>query len=322
MQVLYMHEFHGQQNIVDLLSDSIRILMFKGQQVLSRKTIGVAVTLGASVMWAIEPIMAKLSYQTTDFLNTFATRSIFALVTIGAYLLLTGLKHIKVEKKHLPKLIYVSLAATLFADLMYVYALTTVSVINAVLIGHMQPIFVIVLGFLYLKTDKITRFDYLGILFMIVAGLLVASRTMDNLMRLKIGTIGDLYVLLATTAWATTAIVARKYLKGLHAAVIAFYRFFFATVVFIIYMIFSRGLEVANVYQIMLGVIIGIGTILYYEGIRLIKAAQVSALELSTPFFATILGFVVLKEYITTIQFVGILFLVGGIYFLAKRENT
>ena len=316
-----MNDLNGQQNIVDLLCDSTRISDVQRARMITKKTIGVAVALGASMMWAIEPIMAKLSYQTTDFLDTFATRSVFALLTIGGYLLVTGRKQILIEKKYLPKLIYVSLAATLFADLMYIYALTKVPVINAVLIGHMQPIFIIVIGFLYLRTDKITRFDYLGILFMIAAGLMVASRTMDNLLHLRIGTIGDLYVLLATIAWATTAIVARKHLKDLHAAVIAFYRFFFATVVFLLYMMFTRGIAVANVYQIILGIVIGTGTILYYEAIRLIKAAQVSALELSTPFFATILGFIVLKEYITTMQFVGILFLFGGIYFLAKREH-
>jgi drug/metabolite transporter (DMT)-like permease len=125
---------------------------------------------------------------------------------------------------------------------------------------------------------------------------------------------------LATIAWATTAIVARKYLRGLDAALIAFYRFLFATLIFLAYLTAARGIHIANVYQILIGVVIGIGTILYYEGIRLIKAAQVSALELSTPFFATVLGIIFLKEYITPLQSVGILFLFGGIYFLSRRE--
>jgi drug/metabolite transporter (DMT)-like permease len=213
------------------------------------------------------------------------------------------------------------LVATLFADLMYIYALTKVSVINAVLIGHMQPIFIILIGFFVLKQDKITKFDYYGILFMILAGVLVTTKTLENLLMLKFGTIGDLYVLFATIAWATTAIVARKYLKELHAGLIAFYRFLFAGIIFIIYMIAFKGIEITNIYQVLIGIVIGIGTILYYEGIKLIKAAQVSALELSTPFFAAILGYLILGEYITIVQFIGILFLIKGIYFLSKKEN-
>jgi DME family drug/metabolite transporter len=156
---------------------------------------------------------------------------------------------------------------------------------------------------------------------MILAGLLVTSKTLENLLHLRIGTMGDLYVLLATGAWATTAIVARKYLKGLPAVIIAFYRFFFATIIFVSYMILTGGIEIVNIYQILLGVIIGIGTILYYQGIRLLKAAQVSALELSTPFFATILGVFVLHEYVTVTQFIGIMLLFGGIYFLSRKES-
>lgn len=287
----------------------------------NRKTLGVLSILGASIMWAIEPIFAKLSYQTTDFLNTFATRTIFCLAIISIYVFFTNKKNFIVKREYLPKLIYVSLVATLFADLMYIYVLTKVSVINAVLIGHMQPIFIILIGFFVLKQDKITKFDYYGILFMILAGVLVTAKTLENLLMLKFGTIDDLYVLFATIAWATTAIVARKYLKELPAGLIAFYRFLFAGIIFIIYMIAFKGIEITSIYQVLIGIVVGIGTILYYEGIKLIKAAQVSALELSTPFFAVILGYLILGEYLTLVQFIGILFLIKGIYFLSKKEN-
>ncbi len=287
---------------------------------MTKKTLGVLATLAASLMWAVEPIFAKLSYYTTDFLNTFATRTIFCLATISIFMILRK-ETFTVRKEHIPKLIYISLAATLFADLIYIYALTRVPVINAVLIGHMQPIFVIIIGAFVLTEDRITRYDYFGILFMIVAGVLVTTKTTANLTLLKLGTIGDLYVLLATIAWATTAIVARKYLKGLSAGVVSFYRFLFAGIVFLLYMLATKGIEITSVYQVLIGLVIGIGTVLYYTGIRLIKAAQVSALELSTPFFAALLGFLILREYITIMQFIGILLLFGGIYFLSKKET-
>ena len=293
---------------------------YKRKAKLDKKTLGVLVILGASLMWAIEPILAKLSYETTDFLNTFATRIAFCLIVITLYILFTNKKNFLVQKVYLPKLIYLSLVATLFADLMYIYALTRVPVINAVLIGHMQPIFVILIGFFMLKTDRITKFDYLGIVSMLIAGVLVTTINVENLRVLKFGSIGDLYVLCATIAWATTAIVARKYLKELHASTISFYRFLFATIIFILYMILTTGIKIVNIYQVLIGIVIGIGTILYYEAIKLLKAAQVSALELSTPFFAVLLGVLVLREYISLMQFIGILFLFGGIYFLSKRE--
>ncbi len=285
------------------------------------KTAGVLAVLGASAMWGLEPIFAKLSFQSTDFQNTFATRILFCLVVICIYLLIKRPAGFRIETKYLPWLVYLSLAATLFADFIYTYALTRVMVINAVLIGHLQPIFIVIIGFFWLKTDRLTKFDYSGILLMIIAGLLVTTRTLYNLRMLRFGGIGDLYVMLATIAWATTAITTRKYLKELDAGVIAFYRFLFAGVIFFGYMLFAKGIKITNIYQVLLGFTIGIGTILYYEGLKRIKAAQVSALELSTPFFATFLGYVVLREKNTLLQLAGLVFLVIGILFLAKHED-
>lgn len=286
----------------------------------SRKLLGVAAVLGASIMWALEPIFAKMSYRTAGVLNTFAMRTIFSLLVISVYILFTDRRQFIVKKQFLPALVALSLIATLFADLMYIYALTRVPVVNAVLIGHMQPIFIVVIGYFTLRQDRITRYDYLGIFAMMIAGILVTTGSLDNLLALKVGTVGDLYVLMATIAWAVTAIIARKYLRVLPASTIAFYRFIIAGIFFVTYAGTKHGLLIHSIYQVLLGIVIGIGTILYYQGIKMIKAAQTSALELSTPFFAAFLGYVVLHEYVTIVQFVGMGFLLPGIYFLAKKE--
>lgn len=272
-------------------------------------------------MWALEPIFAKLSFRATDFLNTFATRILFSLLVITIYVLLTNPRKLLVTHSQFGWLLYLSFAATLFADLIYTYALTKVMVINGVLIGHMQPIFIVILGYFILKSDRLTKFDFLGIIFMIFAGLLVTTKTLNNIKTLKFGTIGDLYVFLATIAWATTAITTRKYLKELPAQVIAFYRFLFAGILFFAYLLIFRSIRITNIYQILLGFVIGIGTILYYEGLKRIKAAQVAALELTTPFFATFLGYMVLNEKQTILQISGLLFLILGVYFLSKQEK-
>jgi drug/metabolite transporter (DMT)-like permease len=285
-----------------------------------RKLLGVAAVLAASIMWALEPIFAKISYRTAGVLNTFAMRTIFSLLVISVYMLLTNRRQFLVKKQFLPALVALSLIATLFADLMYLYALTRVPVLNAVLIGHMQPIFIVIIGYFTLRQDRITRYDYLGILAMIIAGILVTTGSLANLMALRLGTIGDLYVLMATIAWAVTAVIARKYLRVLPASTIAFYRFMIAGIFFVTYAGIMHGLVIHSIYQVLLGIVIGIGTILYYQGIKMIKAAQTSALELSTPFFAVFLGYVVLHEYITVVQVVGMGFLLPGIYFLAKKE--
>ena len=286
------------------------------------KKIGVLAILGASLMWALEPIFAKLAYGNSDFLQTSAIRAIVVALTASIYVVFTNKSQFKVTKKQIPKLIYLGIAGTVIADLLYFFSLTKIPVVNAVLIGHMQPIFIILIGFFILKEDKLTKWDYIGIFVMMVAGLLVTTKTLQNLSTLQLGTMGDLFVLLATVTWATTAIVMRKYLKDVNAGVLTFYRFFVASIIFVIYLLSTSSIILSNIYQIIVGVIVGAGTILYYEGLKRIKAAQVSALELSTPFFAAFLGFLILGEIVTIMQMFGIILLIVGIYFLSKKEES
>jgi drug/metabolite transporter (DMT)-like permease len=285
------------------------------------KKLGVAIILLASIMWAIEPILAKLSFENSDFLHTSAIRAMVAALTAFIYIALTRKAPLKVTRRQLSPLIYIALVGTLIADFMYFFGLSQIPVINAVIIGHMQPIFIIAFGFFLLKTDKLTKFDYLGISLMILAGLLVTTRTMENLFALRFGTTGDLIVLTATIAWATSAIVMKKYLTMVDAGVISFYRFFFPALIFAAYLGVTSSLFIANIYQVCIGVIIGIGTILYYEGLKRLKAAQVSGLELSTPFFAAILAYFFLSEVVTSLQILGIALLFGGVYLISKKEE-
>ena len=289
---------------------------------MKNKTVGLIAILLASIMWAIEPIFVKLSLETSDFIQTNTIRAIFALLIAFIYILIKRKpKEMKISKKEVAPMIYIALVATLFADFMYVFSLSHVSVVNAVIIGHMQPVFIVLFGIFILKSDKLTYFDYIGILIMILSGILVTTGTLENLMNFKFGTIGDLFVLSAAIAWATTAIVTRKYVKHLNTGVLAFYRFSIAAVVLSIFLIVNNRFFIANYYQVAVGIIIGLGTILYYESLTRIKAAQTSALELSTPVFAAVLAYFILSEVPTIMQFVGVGLLLLGLYFISRREE-
>ncbi|RLF31753.1 MAG: hypothetical protein DRN07_06505 [Thermoplasmata archaeon] len=286
------------------------------------KTAGVMAVIGASIMWALEPVVAKLSYENADFLQTSTIRAIFVTLTAFVYVLFTRRNALFIQKKNIPPLIYLAVVGTLFADVLYFYALTEIPVVNAVLLGHMQPVFIILIAFFVLKEETLSRFDYLGVLCMMGAGFLVTTRTAGNLASLQFGTVGDALVLFATVSWATTAIAVKKYLSTMHAGVLTFYRFLFASLAFVAYACATHSFSLSNPYQVLVGVIVGVGTILYYEGLKRIKAAQVSALELATPFFAAVLGFFILGEFITIMQAAGIAMLFVGIYLLSRKEEA
>lgn len=286
------------------------------------KKTGILAIIGASLMWAIEPVFAKLAYENSDFVETSAVRAIFVALFAICYILLRRQRLHKVTGRRFSQLVYVALAGTIFGDLIYFYALTRVPVLNAVLLAHMQPVFIVLIGSFFLREDKLTKFDYAGIIVMIFAGVLVTTRTLENLSAVRLGSTGDVCVLLATAAWATTAIVVRKHLRDLDAGVVTFYRYMVASAVFFGYLSLRSSLAFSNVYQILVGITVGAGTILYYEGLKRIKAAQVGALELTTPFFAALLSYWIFRERVTAMQILGMLLLFAGVYLLSRKEDV
>jgi drug/metabolite transporter (DMT)-like permease len=285
------------------------------------KSIGILSVLLASFLWALEPVLAKLSYQSSDFQHTLAVRAILVTLTALVYGGITNKANFKIDRRQLSALVYVAVVANILGDIAYFFALTQVPVTNAVVIGYMQPIFIVMMGFLVLREDRLSRFDYLGIIVMMMAGLLIATRSSENLLMLRLGTYGDLVVLSATVAWSTTTIAVRKYLREMNAGVVTFYRFLFASLALAAYLVFSSDLGAVNMYQVMIGIVVGVGTILYVEGLKRNKAAEVSALELSTPFFAAVLSFLALGELVTQMQIVGMVLLLIGVLFLSRKEE-
>ncbi len=286
---------------------------------MQQKTFGVIAVLFAALMWAIEPVVTKLSYAESNFLQTSMIRA-FTISIFSMVLVLATKKSLHLrDKQKLKALSYLALGGTLGADLIYYYALTSIPVVNAVILAHLQPIFIILIGFFIWKRDTLLMFDYFGVFILLISAILVTSRTIERMVQLNFGTIGDALVLLATIIWATTALVSRKYLTHLDASMITFYRFFIASFAFV-FLIPFVNLHI-NVYQILVGLVVGFGTISYYAGLKRLKAAQVSGLELAAPVFAAGIGFFVLLEPISILQVFGMLLLFLGIYCLLRKET-
>lgn len=289
---------------------------------MNQKFVGVLIVLAAAVMWAVEPVIAKLAYQQqSGVLLTSMIRAIGVSIVALLYILLNRPKSMKVNRSDFTVLFYIGLVGTVFADGLYLYSLTMIPVVNAVLLGHMQPLFVLLFGVILVTSDTLNKNDYIGIIILMIAAVFVTTQTIENALSLRFGSIGDVLVLCATVAWASTAVVMRKYLTGLHAGLITFYRFGIATIVFSTFLLFNND-GVFSMYSLFVGIIVGVGTVLYYEGLKRLKAAQVSGLELTAPFFAALIGFIVLGEQVTMFQITGMILVLIGVWFIARHERV
>jgi drug/metabolite transporter (DMT)-like permease len=66
---------------------------------------------------------------------------------------------------------------------------------------------------------------------------------------------------------------------------------------------------------------VGFGYILYYEGLKRIKASQLALTELSAPFFAMVLAFYFLGETTSLLQGIGMIVLFLGLYLLTRNSE-
>jgi len=287
---------------------------------MNQKKIGIIAIFLASFMWAIEPIFVKLSYHHADVFEIAAIRASIVLVIALIYLGFQKTNPLKIQGSQVTALFYIAIAGTIIADFLYYYALMYASVLNAVLLGHLQPIFIIIIGYMVLRSERLTKHDYIGVFFMMLSAILVSTRTLENASSFQFFNSADALVLISTIAWASAAIAVRKYLTMLSAGVITFYRFLFACVFFSGYFLITQSLHI-HIYQIIVGIIVGVGTICYYESLKRLKAAQVSGLELSSPLLAALLGFMILQESVTFLQIGGMILLMFGVYFLSVKKK-
>ena len=94
-----------------------------------------------------------------------------------------------------------------------------------------------------------------------------------------------------------------------------------SSIVFVLFFLIVQKSPFSTYFQVLVGIVTGLGFVFYYNGLKRLKAAQASSLELVAPFFAALLGFFFLGENITLLSGLGIVLLFVGGFFLSKREK-
>lgn len=287
-------------------------------QVADQKVLGILFGVGAGAMWAIEAILGKLLFSSFTFIQVTASEVFFATLTAFVYIIARR-ERVRFSRRTLGNFLVVGLVGTVFAPLMFFLGLTQTLAVNATLIAHLQPLFVAIFSFFALK-ERLHKRDVAAGILTLFAVVLITGRTVDNLTSLRLGNFGDLVVLFATLGWAIVAIPGKQLAREVSSVVIVGYRFLIASMVFIPVLLFSNQLIINSIFQVLLGIVVGLGYIFYYEGLKRVKTSQVALTELSSPFFAAILAWIILGEKTAPMQIAGAILLMLGLYILAQER--
>lgn len=284
---------------------------------MNQKILGIFFGISAGAIWALETIIGKILFSSLTFIQVTASEILFATIIICSYTFVKR-ERVKLDRENSLYLLIIGVVGTVIAPLLFFFGLSQTFAVNATIIAHMQPFFVAVLGYFFLK-ERLSKNDIMGGIIIIFAAVLITSRTVENLTTFKIGNFGDLMVFFSMCCWAIVAIPGKYLTKKASSTVIVSFRFLIASIVILPILLYFNQLVITSIYQVLLGVLVGVGYIFYYESMKRLKASQVAFTELSAPFFIAIFAWPLFGEIVTTLQIGGIVLLMLGLYMLTKR---
>ena len=286
----------------------------------NQQLLGVLFGISAGAVWAIEAILGKFLFQSLSFLQIAASEAFFATLVCLLYSLGKRRRPNQL-RTNLLQILVIGLIGTVLAPLLYFLGLSQTLAINATLIAHLQPLFVAYFSYFFLK-EHLHHNDYLAGSLVFLAVIFITGRSVENLLALQLGTLGDVLVFFAMLSWAIVAIPGKLLTRQMDSIMIVFLRFVVASSVFLPTLILVDQLTFPTIMQAVLGALVGFGYIFYYEGLKRIKTSQLALTELSAPFFAMILAYYLLGEATSLLQGIGMILLFLGLYLLTRKPGT
>ena len=189
------------------------------------------------------------------------------------------------------------------------------------------PIFIALLGWLVLK-EKLDWLKIFGIALAAFGVLLIVSNgNISALFAGKVGTVGDLLVLISAPNWAIYTVLSRRELARHPAARMMFYVMLLGWLFTNIW-IFGFGPSLSEIVHItikgwaailVLGIFgSGLAYIAYYDALRVLPASQLGVFLNIEPLVTTLLAASLLSEPITVIVLLGGAVIIAGIYLVNR----
>lgn len=269
--------------------------------------VGVAPIAFASVLWAISFAIRKfISAAVGPFTITFIGSSAGVLTL----LLLFRLSPVSVFRQGRSRFWSISVLAMLsvtVGSVAMVAGLARMPLSAAVIVEKLQPIFTVILSYVFLK-ERFKR----DVLFLIVLGVALAIvfvwltpvQTGSNSFSGREQIQGAGFVMLAALGWAISGVTGRQLaISGVPSEVLAAWRGIIGAITLLpLLLIFERHLPSAAEYQDFMWAAVagvfgsGVAYQLYYRGLRIVRASIASILELITPLAGVLIGMFSFRE--------------------------
>ncbi|MBP6883893.1 MAG: DMT family transporter [Candidatus Pacebacteria bacterium] len=283
----------------------------------------------AATLWAFDGLIRQHLYSLPPITIIFFEHLI-GLVILAPFVL-KYVRTTRLTKREWWLTILVSILSGLLGTLWFTTALGKVGFLSisvVFLIQKLQPIFAISTASIFLKEKFDQRYIKWALLAIVSAYFVTFPNGIVNLKTGEGTVIAAMYALGAAIAWGSSTTFSKMLLGKVDFKISTFYRFLITLMVSAPFVfLFGHG-AVPNFSQFGFLIIIGLSTgmlalLIYYRGLAQTPVHISTILELTFPFIAILLDFIVNKTILTPLQWVASLVLVFSIYQIAKlREQN
>ena len=194
-----------------------------------------------------------------------------------------------------------------------------------ILIQKTQPIFAILLAIFLLKEKPSKNFYVVAVIALIAIYFLTFEFKSPVLLKQN-NLLAVLYSLLAAFSFGSSTVFGKKVVYKFSFLTSTFYRFFFTTIITMLFVIFSETTRntitqyTQNKNLIGLSLFIAIfgllAILIYYNGLKYVKATIATFCELAFPITSVVTEAIIYKRFLSPIQLVAAIVLVAVILYL------
>jgi len=278
----------------------------------------------AMICWSFSFIWTRIGLESFQPITLISLRLILATVFLYVFAKITG-KFKRLEKRDLK----IFLLLAFFEPFLYyvgeTYGLTLVEPTLASVIISTIPVFAPVFAFIFLR-EKISILNFIGIVISILGVYLVVHQPAgDSSTQFK----GIALILLAVFSAICYAIILRKIPVKYSATNIVLYQsllsllYFIPTFLIVDFPTIQHiSISFASVQALLLLTIFAsvIAFVMFADSVRVIGVARAQIFVNLIPVFTAVLSWILLREKLNSIQWVGIFIVIIGLFISQRRK--
>lgn len=287
-----------------------------------QEKIGVIFALTGAAMWGIFPVLVNRGTQNIPPIMFAAITTLLAACGSFIYAAIKGNLHELKNKKFYSSLLMITLCIVIIPYILFFIGSSKTSGINSSLLLLSEIIFTLL--FTPLIGEKTTSKKLIGATGVFIGAMLILYNGTFSF------NAGDILIIFSTATYPIGNFYAKRALNYVSPAIILLVRFFLGG--FFIFFFALLAESQSNITQIMLQnwpiilftglVLLGIGKVIWYEGLKRLDISKAISLSMTFPLFSLIVLIAFFKEIPSTYQWAGILVMALGVYFSIKRQST